>query len=212
MRNLFSLFLLFILTVAQAQPSFQSALLPMPNSIQALKDKPYQLPDTATLYADNDALRFSAETICRILKEQMQLNCTLVQSLDKADIRLLTNSSISGDEHYTLRVDKKGIVITGPSPTAIYRGVTTFHQLLIGDVCATQQQQVSPVFIDDSPRFPYRALMIDPARNFLPVEDVKFYIDQMARYKYNVLQFHLTDDQGWRIEIKKHPRLASKDY
>lgn len=212
MRNLFSLFLLLILTIARAQPSSQSALLPMPNSFQVLKGTPYQLPATATLYADNDALRFSAEAICQILKEQMQLNCTLVQSPDKADIRLVTDSSLQGNEHYTLRADKKGIVLSGSSSAAIYRAVATFHQLLIGDVCATRQQQISPIFIDDSPRFSYRALMIDPARNFLPVEDVKFFIDQMARYKYNVLQLHLTDDQGWRIEIKKHPRLTPKDY
>lgn len=54
--------------------------------------------------------------------------------------------------------------------------------------------------------------MLDPARNFLPVESVKFFIDQMAQYKYNVLQLHLTDDQGWRVHIDKYPRLASKDH
>ena len=54
--------------------------------------------------------------------------------------------------------------------------------------------------------------MLDPARNFLPVEDVKFFIDQMVRYKYNTLQLHLTDDQGWRVEIKEYPGLVGKDY
>ena len=212
MRNLFSLFLLFLLTVVRAQPSTQSALLPMPNSIQTLKGMPCQLPASTTLYADSDALRFSAETICHILREQMQLSCSLVNSPEKANIRLLINPAIRGEEHYTLRIEKKGITISGSSAAAIYRGVMTFHQLLLGDACATRQRQLSPVFIDDSPRFPHRALMIDPARNFLPVEDVKFFIDQMARYKYNILQLHLTDDQGWRIEIKKHPNLTPKDH
>lgn len=85
-------------------------------------------------------------------------------------------------------------------------------QLLLGDACATAHKEISPIRIDDAPRFPHRALMLDPARHFLPVNDVKFFIDQMARYKYNILQLHLTDDQGWRVEIKKHPKLVGKDY
>ena len=72
--------------------------------------------------------------------------------------------------------------------------------------------KISPVYVDDAPRFSHRALMLDPARHFLPVNDVKFFIDQMAHYKYNILQLHLTDDQGWRVEIKKHPKLVGKDY
>ena len=86
----------------------------------------------------------------------------------------------------------------------------TLDQILLGDVCRTLSGKIAPIEIDDQPRFGYRSLMLDPARHFLPAEDVKFYIDQMVRYKYNVLQLHLTDDQGWRIEIKKHPRLTEK--
>ena len=86
----------------------------------------------------------------------------------------------------------------------------TLDQILLGDVCRTLSGKIAPVEIDDQPRFGYRSLMLDPARHFLPSEDVKFYIDQMVRYKYNVLQLHQTDDQGWRIEIKKHPRLTEK--
>lgn len=87
-------------------------------------------------------------------------------------------------------------------------GVKTLDQLLIGDVCNTAALQVEHVYIDDNPRYSYRAIMIDPARHFLPVKDVKFFIDQMSRFKFNVLQIHLTDDQGWRIEIKSHPKLT----
>lgn len=81
----------------------------------------------------------------------------------------------------------------------------TLDQILLGDVCRTLSGKIAPIEIDDQPRFSYRSLMLDPARHFLPTEDVKFYIDQMVRYKYNVLQLHLTDDQGWRIEIKNTP-------
>lgn len=72
----------------------------------------------------------------------------------------------------------------------------------------TKLRKVAAVFIDDAPAYDYRALMLDPARHFLPVDYVKFYIDQMVKFKYNTLQIHLTDDQGWRIEIKSHPKLT----
>ncbi len=123
-------------------------------------------------------------------------------------IELAIDSTLEGEEHYTLKVDKKGISIKGATPGAVYWGVKTLDQLLIGDVCNTAALQVEHVYIDDNPRYSYRAIMIDPARHFLPVKDVKFFIDQMARFKFNVLQIHLTDDQGWRIEIKSHPKLT----
>lgn len=212
MMKLFSLLFLFISTVTQAQLSNQSALLPMPNSIQMLRGTSCQLPVITAIYLNNDALHFSAETLGNILQEQMQLKTSLTDLPAKANIRLLTDSTMKGEEHYTLRIDRKGVILSGSTPAAVYRGVMTLHQLLLGDVCATSQRQIPPILIDDAPRFARRALMLDPARNFLPVEDVKFFIDQMARYKYNVLQLHLTDDQGWRIEIKKHPRLTTKDF
>lgn len=72
----------------------------------------------------------------------------------------------------------------------------------------TKQKRIKAIKIDDAPAYPYRALMLDPARHFIPAEDVKSYIDQMFKYKYNTLQLHLTDDQGWRVEIKSHPDLT----
>ena len=122
------------------------------------------------------------------------------------------NSHANENQHYQLEVNAKRLIIRGATPQAVFYGVQTLHQLLIGDRCATERKEISPIRIDDTPRFAYRALMLDPARHFLPVKDVKFYIDQMARYKYNVLQLHLTDDQGWRVEIKSRPELASEQH
>lgn len=109
---------------------------------------------------------------------------------------------MEGNEHYRIEITSKRITISGATVRAVYYGVMTMDQLLLGDVCATTQKKISPVYVDDAPRFSHRALMLDPARHFLPVNDVKFFIDKMAHYKYNILQLHLTDDQGWRVEIK----------
>lgn len=210
MKTYFSLlFVLFTFTLT-AQNN-RSALLPLPNHMEQPQGKPFQInASKASIYSNSPELQFTATTLQNMLKERMQETIPLSNS-DKSTIRLLVDPQLKGAEHYTIKADAKGMTIAGATPAAVYYGVMTIDQLLLGDVCATSQKQISSVIIHDAPRFAYRALMIDPARHFIPVEDVKFYIDQMARYKYNVLQLHLTDDQGWRIEIKKHPRLASKD-
>ena len=100
-----------------------------------------------------------------------------------------------------LVISEKKLSIKGSSHAALFYGLKTLDQILLGDVCNTANNQIAPIRIDDEPRYGYRALMLDPARHFLPIEDVKFYINQMAKYKYNGLQLHLTDDQGWRVEI-----------
>ena len=116
---------------------------------------------------------------------------------------------MDGEEHYRLETNTKGMVIRGKTAAAVYYGVMTVDQLLLGDMCVTAQKKISSVIIDDAPRFSYRALMLDPARNFLPVEDVKFFIDQMVRYKYNTLQLHLTDDQERLLYPRATCRLDS---
>lgn len=211
MKNYLSLVVLLFALAATAQDN-RSALIPMPNHFEQTPGKPFRLgTKEAVIFAPQLAAQFAGNTLRQILKERMRVDAPVVDAASEraAIIQLTIDPELQGGEHYTLKVNEKGMTLTGATAAALYYGVMTVDQLLLGDVCSTQQRQIAPVTIDDSPRFAYRALMLDPARNFLPVEDVKFYIDQMARYKYNVLQLHLTDDQGWRIEIKKHPRLTT---
>lgn len=208
-------FLLFCLCLLSgwitAQPP-TLALLPMPNRITWSKGKPLPVNSRkTTIYFDQTELEFTARSLQTIFKERMQEDISFSKS-EKAAIRLLIDPTLKNKEHYRLQIDAEGMTIAGSTAAAVYYGVMTVDQLMLGDVCSTNQKVICPVVIDDAPRFSYRALMLDPARNFLPVESVKFYIDQMTRYKYNVLQLHLTDDQGWRIEIKKHPHLASEKH
>lgn len=211
MKIFTTLFLIILAGYIVAQDN-TSALLPMPNHISSVEGKPFTTrPGKTAIYLNQPELEFTAHSLQAIFRERMQMEVPVTGS-DRADIRLLIDPAMDGEEHYTIEVDAKGMTVSGATAKAVYYGIMTIDQLLLGDVCATVQKKISPVYVDDTPRFSHRALMLDPARHFFPVEDVKFFIDQMARYKYNVLQLHLTDDQGWRVEIKKHPKLASKDH
>jgi hexosaminidase len=107
-----------------------------------------------------------------------------------------------GDEGYTLSVSKKGISIQANTEAGLFYGIQTFIQLT--PVTGTK---IPFVEITDYPRFAYRGLHLDVSRHMFPVEFIKKYIDLMARHKFNRFHWHLTDDQGWRIEIKKYPNL-----
>jgi len=111
-----------------------------------------------------------------------------------------------GEEEYTLSITPKGVKITGGSEKAIFWAEQTLAQIRI-----QSRNGVLPCLeIEDEPAFPYRGMLIDCSRHFLSVEDVKSCIDMMAMHKLNKLHWHITDDQGWRIEIKKYPELTEK--
>lgn len=118
-----------------------------------------------------------------------------------------------GDEGYQLSVTPSGITIKANKPSGLFYGAQTLIQLFPKEIeSAVPVQNVkweAPVVeITDYPRFGWRGLMFDVSRHFFTKDEVKQYIDQMVRYKYNLLHWHLTDDEGWRIEIKSLPKLT----
>jgi len=131
-------------------------------------------------------------------------------------VRLEIESSLKeqlGEEGYRLEVTTRSIVIRAAGPAGLFYGIQTLRQLLPPAIFDEQKVEgiewtVPCVHITDYPRFEWRGLLIDPARHFIPKQDVKRFIDAMALHKFNRLQMHLTDDQGWRIEIKKYPQLT----
>ena len=215
MRKILSILVAIFLWGAQAIHAQDnlSALMPMPNSVEQTKGKPYRFVEgrTAISCTDSDQL-FVAETLAGIIKHRTDVAVGIATDGAKGDITLSLDPTLPGDEHYRINVSRKGITLTGSTVAALHRAAMTMDQLLMGDIHATSRDEMSPIAIDDAPRFSHRALMLDPARHFLPAEDVKFFIGQMAKYKYNVLQLHLTDDQGWRVAINSHPRLASSQH
>ncbi|MGV8094119.1 MAG: beta-N-acetylhexosaminidase [Mangrovibacterium sp.] len=126
---------------------------------------------------------------------------------------VLKKSNGMGDEEYTLHVTPQNIVITATTPSGMYYGIQTICQLLpaqiYGETKASGLKWKVPCCeIQDAPRFPYRGLMLDVGRYFMPKELVMKFIDVMSMHKQNFFHWHLTEDQGWRIEIKKYPRLT----
>ncbi len=123
-------------------------------------------------------------------------------------IRLSTGSGSSParEGRYTMKVSSSGIVITGDTHAGTFYGIQTLIQLL--PVKPRAAFTIRAVSIDDYPRFGYRGLHLDVGRHFFPVAFVKKYIDYIALHKMNYFHWHLTEDQGWRIEIKKYPRLT----
>lgn len=117
-------------------------------------------------------------------------------------------------EGYRLKVTTSGVSLAGGDAAGVFYGFQTLRQLLPKEIeskaaVSGVSWSIPAVTIEDHPRFGWRGLMLDVSRHFFTKEEVKAYIDQMAKYKYNLLHWHLTDDQGWRIEIKSYPKLTS---
>jgi hexosaminidase len=129
----------------------------------------------------------------------------------------LTPGSGSGEgEGYRLIVTRQGAMLSAPSPAGLAHGIQTLRQLLPPELerpagsarAATVRWVIPAVAIDDAPRFRYRGILLDVARWYYPPEFIEQVIDLLALYKLNTLHLHLTDDQGWRLEIRKYPRLT----
>lgn len=119
-------------------------------------------------------------------------------------LKLTLPDSSLGNEGYRLSSQTSGVVIEAPTQAGLFHGLQTFRQLLHAGAPGT----VPRVEIRDTPRFPYRGMHLDVARHFFSVAFVERYIDLLSRYKFNTFHWHLTDDQGWRIQINRYPKLT----
>ncbi|HTK41161.1 MAG TPA: beta-N-acetylhexosaminidase [Gemmatimonadales bacterium] len=132
-------------------------------------------------------------------------------------IRLTPDSGSESPESYRLVVSKHGAMLSASTPAGLFHGLQTLRQLLppqfeeedrAPTTASAVRWAIPALEIRDAPRFPYRGLLVDVARHYYPPEFIKTVIDLLALYKLNTLHLHLTDDQGWRLEIKKYPRLT----
>lgn len=136
------------------------------------------------------------------------------RKLENAIVLMLVDDDDMGLEGYRLKATKAGVRIEGAKPAGVFYGVQTLYQLLPVEIEKNELASgvvwsVPCVRIEDKPRFPWRGMHLDVGRHFFPKDSVKRYIDLIASYKINTFHWHLTEDQGWRIEIKKYPRLTT---
>ena len=214
-----------ISTSAASVPASTSALaaapspplIPLPAHITAAPGQ-FVLHQRASLLVSSDtpqaiaiAKQF-AELLMRTRGIQLDLR-QQATSADDHDAIVLDlepgNQQLPAEEGYRLTVESHRIRIASRDPRGLFYGTITLWQLLTPDALRAPTATVANTVIDDQPRFPWRGLMLDSARYFQSVAEVKQLIDWMALHKLNVLHWHLTDDQGWRLQIKRYPLLTS---
>lgn len=184
-------------------------LIPAPSTISTSGKGYYQFHSGNEIRISDSLLLNEARELQSIIRQRTGYSLQVhTGGFKKKAICLSLDPSLQGSESYQLSVTPQYIRISGSTPAGIFYGIQTLDQLLMGDGGSSFHNRLPAIEIKDSPRYAYRALMLDPARHFIPLKEVKRFISLMARYKYNALQLHLTDDQGWRIEIKKYPQLT----
>ena len=210
-------FFLLVKTI-NAQDVASLNIIPEPVSIQK-GNGVFLLPNQLIISGDvgNKPVMKTAQLFKAKLEAASAIKVNISESNDKAAIRLLlnkNNNTVTGDEGYQLNISTSGVTIMANKPAGLFYGLQTLLQLLPPAVESKSMVKninwsLPAVTVIDYPRFGWRGMMFDVARHFFTKEEVKDYIDQMVKYKLNLLHLHLTDDEGWRIEIKTLPRLTS---
>ncbi|MGB1049978.1 MAG: beta-N-acetylhexosaminidase [Rhodothermales bacterium] len=184
-------------------------IVPRPASM-AVTEGSYTLTAQSAFHVVNEEFEAVAQLFSEMWTTPMG-NALRVES-SSGDIQLVLDDSLD-DEAYGLTVDDDGVTIRAGDASGAFYALTTLQQMLPADISgngpAPDTAWILPhVSIDDAPRFGYRGLHLDVGRHFFDVAFVKYYIDVIARYKLNVFHWHLTEDQGWRVEIDAFPRLT----
>ena len=187
------------------------SLIPVPAQVEARSG--HFTVDAATplvLADDSAATRQSADYLIDLLARTRGLSLHVADAANDAPAIVLQRDPqavVAHAEGYALTVTPQGIRVVARDDAGLFHGVVTLWQLLTPDD-QRGAVQVPALQIEDQPRFAWRGLMLDSVRHFQSVAEVERLIDQMAQHKFNVLHWHLTDDQGWRIEIKRYPELT----
>ena len=212
MKNL--LFIVMLITGATVFAQQNTVhLIPQPVEMQVLTGN-YTITSSTTVAYNRSEGWQVAEMLVQKINLPSGYNLRAKQGQSGA-IQLNLNATPEpklGKEGYTLVSNAKGAIITANEPAGLFYGMQTLLQLLPPEieskVAVKAGWTIPAVSITDYPRFAWRGLMLDVSRNFFTKEEVKRYIDEMARFKFNTFHWHLTDDNGWRIEIKSLPRLT----
>lgn len=192
------------------------SIIPEPVSV-VKKGGYYVLPNDIVISAPSGKeMKFINDLLAKKLSIAPGKKVQLRNNAANADIVLALNTKIDskiGDEGYSLSVTPGKVNINANKPAGLLYGVQTFLQLLPPQIESDKREenvswQLPQVDITDYPRVGWRGLMLDVSRHFFTVDEVKQYLDNMMKYKYNIFHWHLTDDEGWRIEIKGLPRLT----
>ena len=187
-------------------------VVPQPYSVtQDLEAAPFVInKSTIIAYPEGNAvMQRNAEFLASYIAKSCGFAPRVVpESKAKRAIVLAVDAGIGNSEGYRLKCDKNGVTITGGSEVGVFYGIQTLYKSLPITKGTDNVAAVPVGEVNDMPRFTYRGFMLDVGRHFYPVEYIKEVIDMLAMHNINYFHWHLTEDQGWRIEIKKYPRLT----
>jgi hexosaminidase len=217
MKNLLilvNLFLIMFQLSAEIKPVSAIQIIPQPNKISVTKGVFSLNKDTKIQYKGGEAAKSIADKLAAMLSRSsgFQFQASATGTAKSTIVFQLDKKQIANDESYTVSVKPKQITIAASSAQGLFYGLQTLRQLF---PAAIESENSTPtawtipcVHIEDAPRYAYRGMHLDVSRHFFDKKFIMKYIDMMAMYKYNTFHWHLTDDQGWRIEIKKYPLLT----
>ncbi len=209
---------LFIMKGFCQSPAIAPSIIPEPVEM-VQQQGTFTLPSTITIEApDAPGLKPALDSLKQKLAGPTGYAVTFSKQSPAAIIKMVLNktaNAVIGKEGYQLTVTPTNITILANQPAGLFYGAQTLLQLLPKEIennlpIKDVPWQIPCVSITDYPRFAWRGLMFDVSRHFFTKKEVMDFIDQMARYKFNLLHWHLTDDEGWRIEIKSLPLLTEK--
>ena len=188
-------------------------VVPLPKSVVMAKGKPFNLTSATTIVYEgtNPEMKRNARFLSEYIQQVSGIRTSLLDKRDKnaAAIVLTIDPKVTGAEAYRLSVNNKQVTIAASTPAGVFYGIQTLRKSL--PVQTNGADVTLPaVTVADEPRFGYRGMMLDCARHFFPLSFVKKFIDILALHNMNVFHWHLTEDQGWRLEIKSHPELTAK--
>ena len=189
-------------------------VVPLPQEVSLNAETPFRLNrNTLIAYPEgNDLLKRNAEFLAEYIGQATGFVLPtqgLAEGKEPAkhSIVLGLSADIANKEGYVLDVQADNVFLNGQTPNGVFYGIQTLRKAIPAQTTATDILLPAGV-INDEPRFPYRGLHLDVSRHFFPLEFIKEYIDLLALHNMNTFHWHLTDDQGWRIEIKRYPKLT----
>jgi hexosaminidase len=198
----------------QPAPPADVSIIPKPLTLDRTGEVFYINPDTRILVPGNtERCEQLAGYLNELISREMNITLPVAGGItDKNPRNAIVFSIIpESDMHpeaYKLKVSKRNVILSAAYPNGLFYGIITLGQLFPVDH-TPEQIPVPGVIIEDEPGFSWRGVHLDVSRHFFPVEFIKKYLDIAAMHKLNVFHWHLTDDQGWRIEIKKYPELTN---
>ena len=207
-KSFFCLLMTACSLMASARQTADFNTVPLPRQCVAQKGNPFALSSAQSIVCNGDAdMMRVAHFLSDYISQATGLSLPVTTGkASKNAIVLQTDKKMTAKEGYRITANEKLLKIEGLTANGLFYGVQTLRKAL--PIAEAAEVDIPAVVVTDEPRFPYRGMHLDVSRHFFGVDFVKRYLDMLALHHINTFHFHLTDDQGWRVEIKRYPRLT----